>query len=268
MARSRKPVPIPLAQIRAGDAFLAPLEDGRLSACRVLRTEHEHPQVLVAASRWIGTQRPDRGDPRLREILCPTHHHWQGEPWITWVSEPVPVTFTRLGDIPPTDEEAEEDRGSWTGWESFPEQVFLQWRWDHERDKVLAEDAEEQRAAEAAREEERRAYKPLPAQTLEDLRGRVPFKMWAGYIDPPMLRGARRIIRETIDTLIELGPDASEPARIDEIRHCVERFNLLDEDQQFIDTIEREDICDLLDELAGLVGLDDYGEDLAGARDW
>jgi hypothetical protein len=268
MARKRKSAEIPLTQVRAGDAFLAPLEDGHLCVCRVLRTEPDHSQVLVAASPWVGTQPPDLGDPRLREILCTTHHSWQGDPCVSWVTSPVPATFTRLGEIAPAEVEAASGSMSWAGWGSFPLQVFAQWRWDHERDKVLAEDAEAERAAVAAREEERRAYRPLPAQTLEDMRRRAPFAGWAGYVDPPALRGARRIIRETIDALIELGPDAPEPARIDEIRHCVDRFNLLDEDQQFIDTIEREDISELLDELAGLVGLDDYDDALTGTRDW
>ncbi len=269
MARKRKTATIPLKEVRAGDAFLAPLEDGRRCVCRVLRVAEDHSRVLVVASPWVGTQPPDLGDPRLREVFSPTHHSWRGDPWISWITVPVPATFTRLGEIPPTEAEAVRDCASWAGgWESFPLQVFLQWRWDHERDKVLAEDAAEERAAKAAREEERRAYRPLPTQTLEDRRRRVPFESWTGYVDPPALRGARRIIRETIDALIALGPEASEPARIDAFRHCVERFNRLDEEQQFIDTIEREDICELLDELAGLVGLDDYDDCLTGRRNW
>jgi hypothetical protein len=66
-----------------------------------------------------------------------------------------------------------------------------------------------------------------------------------------------------------VGPDAPEPVRFDEIRHSVERFNALDEEQEpFIMTIEREDICDLLNELAELIGLDDYDEAICAGRDW
>jgi hypothetical protein len=268
MARQRKPAPIPLSEVRAGDAFLAPLQDGRLSVCRALRVAPDHSQVLVAASTWIGTRPPDPADPQLREVLRPTHHLHEGKPWLLWAIDPVPVTFMRLGAIPPTDEEASMDRGAFGGWELFPLQVFLQWRWDHERDQVLAEDGAQRRAEEAAREEQRRAYKPLPQRTLEDLRQQTPFPGWAGYVGPSALRGARRIIRATIDALIALGPDAPEPARLDEIRHCVQRFNALDADEGFIMTIEREDICELIDEVAELVGLEDYDEDLDGDRDW
>jgi hypothetical protein len=159
------------------------------------------------------------------------------------------------------------------GWEHLPLQVFLQWRWDHERDQVLAEDEAKQQANQAAREAnretERRAYKPLPAQTLEELRQQTPFPNWSEFVEPAPLRASRRIIRELIDALIELGPNAPEPARLDEIRRCVKRFNALDvENDLFIATIEREDICGLLDDVAALVGLDDYDESLAGDREW
>jgi hypothetical protein len=269
MARTRKPSAIPLTEVKAGDAFLAPLQDGRLSVCRVLRVEPDHSQALVAASTWIGTEPPDLADPWLREILRPNHHAHEGRPWLLWVSDPVPASFTRLGTITPTAEEASLSCASWSGWESFPLQVFLQWRWDHERDQVLAEDEAKRRAEEAAREEQRRAYQPLPARTLQELRARTHFPHWAGYAGPTALRGARRIVREMIDALIELGPDAPEPTRLDEINRCVERFNELDEEEGgFIETIERDDIFELVHEIAALVGLEDYGDYLIGVRDW
>jgi hypothetical protein len=125
MARRRKPAPIPLAEVHTGDAFLAPLSDGRLSVCRVLRTEADHSQVLVAACPWIGTEPPDLTEPQLREILRPTHHGGEGHPEIAWVGSPVPTTFTRLGEITPTEAEAAMPCRTWAGWETFPLQVFL-----------------------------------------------------------------------------------------------------------------------------------------------
>jgi hypothetical protein len=268
MARQRKPMPIPLSQIRAGDAFLAPLQDGRLCVCRVLQVAPDNSRVLVAASSWIGTQPPDPADPTLREILSPTYHFSRGKPYFLWVCDPVPATFTRLGRISPTNEEASLNCEALAGWEIFPLQVFLQWRWDHERDQMLAED-EATRLAEAAdTQEQRLAYKPLQALTLQDLRKQTPFSVWAGFVEPALLRRARGIIRDTIDALIELGPDVPEPVLIDEINQCVERFNELDEEESFINTIEREDICQLIEELADLVGLEDYGEALHSNRDW
>jgi hypothetical protein len=268
MARQPRPKAIRLAKVRAGDAFLAPLPDGRLSACRVVRVAPAGDSVLVGAATWIGSQPPDPADPHLRQWLCLTHHGQPGEPCVLWVSSSVPATFTRLPPIPPTDEEAALDSLASSGWEYFPCQVLLQWRWDHERDQVLAEEAAAHQAEEAAQVQQGQAYKPRPTQTLQDLRRQTLFPHWVDYPEPAARRGARRIIRELIDALIAVGPDAPEPVRMDEIHHCIERFNMLDDEESFIETMEREDICGLIDEVAALVGLEDYGEALTGRRDW
>jgi hypothetical protein len=115
---------------------------------------------------------------------------------------------------------------------------------------------------------EQQGYEPLPPETLEELPRETPFPGWARYVDPMSLRGARRVLRETIAALIALGPDAPEPARLDELHQCVERLNLLDGTDQFICTVEREDICELLDRIGAMIGLDDYGEELGGNREW
>ncbi|MCI0461040.1 MAG: hypothetical protein L0Z62_29175 [Gemmataceae bacterium] len=267
MARQRKPAPIPLKKVRTGDAFLAPMQDGRLSVCRVLRAAPDAETVLVGASTWIGTEPPDLDEPQLRELLRPTHHLYDGEPYLLNVWDPVPATFTRLGVIPPTNKESKLSCPAFSGWDSFPLQVFLQWRWDHERDKVIAEDAAKKQAEAEARAREERAYKPLPPQTLEDLRRQTPLPRWTGWAHGSTLREARRIVRETIDALIELGPDATEPARLDVLQDFITRFNVLDgQDGLDIDTIAREELCELVDDLGALVGLDDY--DLSWDRDW
>jgi hypothetical protein len=250
---------------KPGDVYLMPLEDGRLGACRVLRARGgREPAVLVAATPWVGTAPPDLSEPALREVLVLTHHSWRDEPEMSWVDDPVPADFVRLGELPPTRAEAKRECMSFAGWVSFPQQVLLQWRWDHARAAVDAEDAAEARAEEA----QRTAYRPLPPATLEGARNAKHFAGWEGYVESPQLRAGRKAVRDLIDALIALGPDAGEPAKLDVFRRCVKRFNDLDEDEQFIDTIEREDIGDVLDELAGLVGLDDYGESLIGDRDW
>jgi hypothetical protein len=267
MARARKPAPIPLSQVQAGDVFLMPLADGRFGACRVLRVAGDASQVQVAASQWIGAEAPALSEPRLRDILVKTHHNWHSELEVQWIGEPVPVTYRRLGQLPPLLDET-TPANVFGSWGSLALQVFLQWRWDHKREEVLAEDEAKRQQQQAAQEDHRRSYKPLPAQTLEAFRRQTPFPGWSGYIEPHLLRASRRIIRDAVAALIELGPDAPAPAKLDVFRLGVERFNDLDGEEQFIDTIEREDICELLDNLAALVDLDDYDDNLTSYRDW
>jgi hypothetical protein len=263
VAKRRKPKEPPA---HPGDAFLMPLGDGRFGVCRVLRVHTaEPPAALVAASPWVGTT-PDLGDPRLRETLRLTHHAWANHPAVLWVNDAVPDTFVRIGELPPDKAEAKAKSGSSSSWYYFPTQILAQWRWDHEREQVLAEDEQESQVRAAAQKAERLAYQPSPPTTLEEFRNRKLFDDWKDYADTDQLRASRKAIREAVDALIALGPGAGEPECIDVLRRCVERFN--DIDDGWIDTICREDICGILDELSDLVGLDDYDESVFSNRDW
>src|SRR5207245_4636950 len=108
MARKKTKFTLP----NVGDAFLMPLSDGRYGVCRVLRQYRPGERkrqgdihVLVAASSWIGTEAPDMSDPQLREILVLSHHSYDNQINVNWVSDPVPESFVPLGAIVPTWEE-------------------------------------------------------------------------------------------------------------------------------------------------------------------
>jgi hypothetical protein len=62
------------------------------------------------------------------------------------------------------------------------------------------------------------------------------------------------------------GPDAPEGAASDILRGCVERYNDLDDG--YIGTIEREELCDLLDQVGELCGLDSGEGWVDEWRDW
>jgi hypothetical protein len=272
MARKHaRPLPAP------GDAFVMPLADGRFGVCRVLRAgPTEDPQalgagcVLVGATAWIGTAPPDPADPQLRSLLVLEHHRWDRHLQILWVGEPPPATFRRLGVIAPSREEQRLESNSFGGWENFALQVLLQWRWDHDRKALLAEEEKERQQEELARQEA--ASRPDPrllALSWESLRQEKMFAGWQGYVEPEKLRGSRKIMRQVIDALEALGPEPPEWAVLDVLRRCVERFNELDEETDgFIYTIEREDICERLYDLIQLTGLEGLDEVADRWRDW
>jgi hypothetical protein len=238
------------------------MEDGRWGVCRVLHKSADPLQVVVATSAWLGDKPPyDRKDPRLTTILHLTHHSWGNTPCLTWVSDAVPADALRLGKLPVRAAEARTQCNSYGGWDRI--QPLLQWRWDHEREAVLAEDERDRQQREAAAAQARVAYLPAVGKSLEELREETPFPGWSGYTDPVNLRRARRFIRDGINELLALGPGADDAEKLDVFRRCVERFNASDVD---IDTIEREDICELLDRIADAAGLTDY--DVSAWRDW
>ena len=107
---------------------------------------------------------------------------------------------------------------------------------------------------------------------LSALRNKKAFQSWEGSVDSGIIEESRRVYEETIDSLLGLGEDASAEERLRILEQYVQRFNELDSaHDQFIATIEREDICECFGQIADVVGLEGINEcdDLPNvARDW
>ena len=107
---------------------------------------------------------------------------------------------------------------------------------------------------------------------LSTLRNKKTFQSWEGSVDSGIIEESRRVYEETIDSLLGLGEDASAEERLRILEQYVQRFNELDRaHDQFIATIEREDICECFGQIADVVGLEGINEcdDLPNvARDW
>lgn len=59
-------------------------------------------------------------------------------------SERIPNDFIPIGTIEPSDDEEQFPCSSYGDWGSITCQPLAQWRWDHDREKVLAEDLVEE----------------------------------------------------------------------------------------------------------------------------
>lgn len=104
-------------------------------------------------------------------------------------------------------------------------------------DKALEHERTEQRHA---AEQQRRNY--LESVTLAQLAHEMFFGNWKGFLPATAIRKSRKLMRETVKQLAELGPDASEEDRLRVLRQCIESFNVVDGQLQFIDTEARNDI--------------------------
>jgi hypothetical protein len=188
---------------------------------------------------------------------------------MAWISDPVPEEFIPLGRIPPTPEETATDCGTFSGWASMALQPLLQWRWDHERAAVLEEDKKNNAKAVALREKaaaERRAY--LAGVTLTDLLSHEFFPRWEDYPPTEAARASRDLMAATVRRLIDLGEAASEEARKAILRACIESFNELDAKLGFIETVEREDICEEFEAIVHACGLGRYADLADEWREW
>ncbi len=250
-----------------------PLADGSFGLCRIIRATTEDtraplpPCVLVATSSWRGSTTPDLQDPRLREILRLTHHAWAGQLDLHFTSDPPPPEYRFLGEIPLDDDDRAIDSTSFGPWSSAI-QVLAQWRWDHDREALLREEAEEaKRAAEETRSAEERGAKRRAELTWEKLRAKTRFGEWADHLDEAIVASARKLFVDAVDNLANVPPQGGKRKARAAVRDLVEGFNRLDvEHGRFIETVEREEICAELDELLFLARLP---EDLADVwRDW
>jgi len=254
-----------------------PLANGHFSLCRVIRhtTAEEEKRkgasmALVAGSAWSGTDAPDLGDPQLRDMLVLTHHAHQGVPAMLWVEGSPPETYRRIGSLPPAEEEMQEEGSGSSGWEWFALQASLQWRWDHERETMLREDAEKEAQRKAAQVEGALRYQQyLDGFTLEGLRTKPWFSHWQPYVSEALVSACRGIFVDTIDALIALDQVATTRTRLRILQTCIQRFNDLDDQNgHFIATIEREDICEGFDEIVYACGLRNYKNLADRWRDW
>jgi hypothetical protein len=114
-------------------------------------------------------------------------------------------------------------------------------------------------------------YSAEPApMTLEQLQARIPFSSWVGHVSPKALEESRLIYKETLSKLILTGAGRSTDSYIPALNKYIEEFNRIDEKYEFIETVEREDICESLEEILDVLQLPGIEEcdDLPAVRNW
>jgi hypothetical protein len=230
-----------------GAVFAMPVGRRLEGVCRVIAKRGRNLQV--AKSPWLGKQATAAtlADPAARAILKLTHHSWKGHVGIVWVQGAPPKRFRYLGTLAPTAKDRSRTCNSYSGWEWGAGQVLMQWRWDHERAAVLAEDAK-QRArdeAKAAKAMAKEAARKPPS--LATLRRKKWFPSWDNYVAKRPLATVRKL----------LGDFAKRQRDVEQaLANCVDALNALDAKKRFIFTIEREELHEALVTIAWAAGLD------------
>lgn len=258
-------------------AFVIPLEDGRFGACRIIRNLEANPDdkrdkdsVLVLSSAWIGDAISEASHRDLRSALHLTHHAWRGHKHQFWTDSPPPSDFVRIGDIKTNWRERRTNCSTYSGWESARIQPLAQWRWDHDRESVLAEDkikAVDEHERMEREERDRNDY--LRNITLEELLSHTFLDNWSDY--PPMdaIAASRDLMKDLTEDLFRLGPGACEAEKLSVLKECIERFNEIDADMDhFIETVEREDIYSELEAVAHASGIESHISKIDDWRDW
>jgi hypothetical protein len=103
---------------------------------------------------------------------------------------------------------------------------------------------------------------------LKQLRSKPLLPSWEGEVPAGRLAATRKVLLAALDKLIALGSRGKPEAAQKILARAVERLNKLDEQDQFICTIEREDLCDWFYEVGELCGIDPDEDWVDDYRDW
>jgi hypothetical protein len=250
-------------ETQVGATFAVPLVDGQFGAVRIVGVDRKKNGggAWFAATEYVGPKPPRLDEPSLAriQILDTSGFSVAPRPCVWWqpAAEPPPANFPFLGLVKMTAAEnrsAVEQGMEWHNtWEKWAAIILHQWRWDHDRKGMIwGKYDKEMKAASAKR---RRSEK-----TLAELRQGPFFKTWDEFVPARVTRAARTIAREAVDGLIELGPKPTKKKALPILRKFIESFNEMCTD---IDTVSREEILDLFDEMvdaANLKGCDELAE--------
>ena len=141
--------------------------------------------------------------------------------------------------------------------EALRGQMYDQWRWLNDRERLQSE--WHQRSSEhQAREAERKKQQTLPKMLRER-----PFKHGPSK---QLAREAHRLFKAATEALIDLQKKGTKKKRVAVLKKITTELNAIDDGS--IETVEREEIVQRVDELAALVGITNDDEQLTGHRDW
>jgi len=253
-----------------GSVFVAPTADGRLAAGRVLRRQVEGGDcaALVAGSAWIGHALPPLDLSTLRAPLVLTHHSWRGQRNLFWTHLRMPAEFRIIGQLPLSNDDSAEFSDCFGGWQSVPLQALAQWRWDHDREALLREEA----ATLAAETERRRQVARvredlLRTLSLKDLAERRWLDSWSGTAAEPHQADVRQVLCQLVHDL--QGEVSRTKAKVRKLlKQAIGTLNQLDTRQPFITTIEREDLCAAFEQIACASGFPPLADEVNQWRKW
>lgn len=228
----------------------------------------------VVLTRHAG---PPLETPELFQVQPIAHHGWNRPLLGGWVSEPPPSELRALGLVPLRKGEAERvlHPETWVklarktaelshkvlplcGWPLLLRDARAQWRWDHQRAEVLAEDAiaekEKKAKFEAALAAQGKRRATLQTKGVASLRRKRFFAAWKGAVPAALIKEAEAAMREAVISLE--GKSPAQAAR--RLARLVRTFNSLDgQHGRSFDTADSEDIMDAVGTVAFACGVED-----------
>lgn len=255
--------------MQPGELLALDVAPARWAVLRVLAVEQGDACVVMTGwSGPVGT--PLATLRRAEAVFAPqplSHHKWSRPALGAWVKPPPPGSLTPLGRLPLRRGEAAKflHPSTWvnaprktadlasrvlptSSWEQLLEQARKQWRWDHDRAGLLAEEEAAQvarvAALQAAMARNAEAERAEEAAGLDGLVRHRFLPAWVDEKPPALARAAEKLFRDAVKDLRQL-PARSAPKRL---RALVGELNALHARYE-LDGDDAEDLLDALERL-------------------
>lgn len=249
--------------MKAGDVLAVRLQEDLFGAIWLTGVDGNQHSFLVLGEYWDTPPTPAQvktaalSDPPFQRggVL-------DEGPWKCWFEGVMPESFTPVGKRALSGAPASARDASGTmvfpDARAFAKYHLSAYRWFHDREALEAEWA-------AARN--KRAEKKAPA-SLEEMERETPFSSWKGHVPAAVITRVRRIFRDATRALRTLEEGGTRKQRLAVFKRIVEELNALDENSGFIESVERDQLAQRIEQLGALVGLDNKNERLLAGRLW
>jgi hypothetical protein len=261
-----------------GSVYAVPLRNGQWGLCQIVGIEEKDRAVLGMAFGFMDKNQPKLSDIKKSKALVKTYPFWKSEHEILYdFFLDFTDNFVYLGSADLGKEVLEITQDSRRGYGygsllSFSLSIPNQWYWDHDRTQYekFKQQIEQEKITEEQKEmeKEKKRQELLAKLTLDDLMKKDWFHFWKDDADPQLMDLSKSIIINTILQLKKIEKiNKRNVSKI--IKEAVLQFNELDNsNNNFIDTIKREDICDAFSEVGLVIKKQDVDEIVDEWREW
>jgi hypothetical protein len=252
-----------------GTVFAFRLPNKLYTTFRVLKAKRMDGEkyVLAVCSPFISKTLPTAITDEMKQFLHPSR--WK-KPSMYWINDPAEEGMIPLGMVAPSAEEKQFKTDSYGGWLNFQYDAQTNYRWNHDRKKLLADvKAEEQAMDEKRKRVQAEHDAAMKSMTLEKLAKFQFFPDWDDYPSTKIIKASRQVLKAHVAQLLDLGKPGTKTKKTAIIQACVEAFNALNKKHKdFIDTDIREDIVEEISRLSRACGLGEMDDQIDEWRDW
>jgi len=232
--------------VAVGEVWAYEVRPGRAVLFRAVAADDD--ATCVVLTRWEGpTPRRAPRSNRVHEVQPLTHHEFDRPMIGGWVKTPPPASVRAVGVVPLAEGEAGRvvHPRDWVNapkktaalgkkvlpffsWDTLLRDALAQWRWEHEKKTVLAEDAKSAgsgfEALQAALQRNRRSAEREQKRGIAGLQGKRFFAAWKDHAPAELIDALEAAVAGALVSL----EGKRERAAVAPLMSLVRTFNALD----------------------------------------